>query len=212
MKRVILFTLVLLTVLGAVFAADPVNAVTITVASMVMEPARVTPSISIGFAATGFSYMASTTENATLITDLDLTRDGSFTFSLLTTEEVNILALNSRTTLFIEIEADGFHLYEDVDPTSKEGFALAGATVLEKDAVPITSLEPDINIPGFSGSDENVAVEHTGGKNNKIEVVFNPGKTRAELVLGTFHVDWKGKRILDPGLYKAEVKVSYSTL
>ncbi len=212
MRKAILFTFVLLAVLGAVFAADPVNAVSITVASMVMEPARVTPSISIGFAATGFSYMASTTDNATLITDLDLTKDGSFTFSLLTTEEVNILALSSRTALFIEIEADGFHRYEDVDPASKEGFALSGATILEKDAVPITSLEPDINIPGFSGSDENVSVEHMGGKNNRIEVTFNPGKTRAELVLGTFHVDWEGKKVLDPGLYKAEVKVSYSTL
>ena len=212
MRRAILFTLVLLTALCAVFAADPVNAVSITVASMVMEPARVTPSISIGFSATGFSYTASTADNATLITDLDLTKDGSFTFSLLTTEEVNILALSSRTALSIEIEADGFHLYEDVDPSAKEGFAMSGSTILERDAVPITSIEPDISIPGFSGSDENVRVEHTGGKNNRIEVTFNPGKTRAELVLGTFHVDWKGKKILDPGIYKAEVRVSYSTL
>ena len=212
MRRAILFTLVLLTALCAVFAADPVNAVSITVASMVMEPARVTPSISIGFAATGFSYTASTADNATLITDLDLTKDGSFTFSLLTTEEVNILALSSRTALSIEIEADGFHLYEDVDPSAKEGFAMSGSTILERDAVPITSIEPDISIPGFSGSDENVRVEHTRGKNNRIEVTFNPGKTRAELVLGTFHVDWKGKKILDPGIYKAEVRVSYSTL
>ena len=69
-----------------------------------------------------------------------------------------------------------------------------------------------VGVPGFSGSDENVSVEHVGGKNNKIEVTFNPGKTRADLVLGTFRVDWKGNSKLESGIYKAEVMVSYSTL
>ena len=212
MRKAFVFTVLILTALCVVYAAEPINAVSVIVASLVNEPEPVSPFISIGFTATGFSYVASTTEDSTLITDLDLTKDGSFTFSLLTADEVNILGLYQHSAISIEIEADGFHLYEDPDPSSMEGFYLSGLAIKERNAVPISSFEPEIKIPGFAGSDENVVVEHINGKNNTIEVTFNPGKTRADLVLGTFRVDWQGKKILESGIYKADVMVSYSTL
>jgi len=212
MRRVLVFTLLLLVALGSVFSADQPNSVSIIVASVVKEPAIVTPTISISFASAAVSYLSSTSDDSTLVEDVDLTKDGSFSFSLLTADEVNILGFSHKAALSIEIDADGFHLYEDPDPDARGSAYYAGLTVKKRNAVPISTIEPEINIPGFSGSDENVRVEHVGGKNNKIEVTFNPGKTRADLVLGTFKVDWKGSSKLESGIYKAEVMVSYSTL
>lgn len=212
MKKLSAVTFLLLTVLCSVFSADPVNAVSLVVVSVVKEPPVVTPTISISFATTSVSYLSSPSGDSAVVEDLDLTKDGSFSFSLLTADEVNILGLSYKAALAIEIEADGFHLYEDPDSDARGSAYYSGLTVKQRNAVPITSFEPEINIPGFAGSDENVKVEHIGGKGNKIEVTFNPGKTRADLVLGTFKVDWKGNSKLEAGIYKAEVMVSYSTL
>jgi len=212
MRRILAVTILLLVALGSVFSADQSSSVSIVVASVVKEPAIVTPTISISFASAAVSYLSSTSDDSTLVEDVDLTKDGSFSFSLLTADEVNILGFSHKAALSIEIDADGFHLYEDPDPDARGSAYYAGLTVKKRNAVPISSFEPEINIPGFSGSDENVRVEHVGGKSNKIEVTFNPGKTRADLVLGTFKVDWKGNSKLESGVYKAEVMVSYSTL
>ena len=212
MKKILAFTVLLLTVLCSVFAADPAASVSIVVASVVKEPVLVTPTISISFASTAVSYLSSTTGESTVVDDIDLTKDGSFSFSLLTADEVNIIGVSYKAALSIEIEADGFHLYEDVDPNARGSAYYSGLSVKKRNAVPISSFEPEISIPGFEGSDENVSVQHISGKNNKIEVTFNPGKTRSDLVLGTFKVDWKGNSKLESGIYKAEVMVSYSTL
>lgn len=212
MRKLLAFTVLLLAVLCSVFAADSATAVSIVVASVVKEPVLVTPTISISFANAVVSYLSSTTGESAVVEDIDLTKDGSFSFSLLTADEVNIIGVSYKAALSIEIEADGFHLYEDTDPNARGSAYYSGLSVKKRNAVPISSFEPEINIPGFSGSDENVSVQHTIGKNNKIEVTFNPGKTRADLVLGTFKVDWKGNSNLESGIYKAEVMVSYSTL
>ena len=212
MRRILVFTLLLLTALCTAFSADPVNAVSVIVASIVKEPEIVTPTISISFATASLSSLSSLAGEDVVVEDLDLTKDGSFTFSLLTADEVNLLGFSHKAALSIEIEADGFHLYEDTDPNARGSAYYSGLSVKKRNAVPISSFEPEIDIPGFSGSDENVRVEHTGGKNNRIEVTFNPGRTRADLVLGTFKVDWKGDTKLEAGIYKAEVMVSYSTL
>ena len=213
MKKILVFTAILFSVLCGLCAAEPVNAVSVTVASIVKEPATVTPTISIGFnTSVNYSYSTTTTGEGMTISDLDLSKDGSFSFSLLTMDEVNIFGVSQRSALSIEIEADGFHLYEDVGGSHQDGFSLADARIKERNAVPITSLSPEIDIPQFYGSDENVEVNHVGGKSNKIEVTFNPGKTKSDLVIGTFKVDWKGKQELDAGIYKADVKVLYETL
>lgn len=214
MKKVLLVTFLLLTVLSGLFAAEPINAVSVTVASIVKEPVAVSPSIavSINAAAVQFSYLSTPGSDGTIVSGLDLTKDGSFSFSLLTTDEVNILGFSQRAALSIEIEADGFHLYEETKDNLKDGFSLAETRIKERNAVPITSLSPEISIPNFGGADENVTVNHVDGKNNKIEVTFNPGKTKSDLVIGSFRVDWQGKKELDEGIYKAEVMVLYSTL
>ncbi|MBO4393201.1 MAG: hypothetical protein J5800_02545 [Spirochaetales bacterium] len=212
MKKFLVVTAILFAVLFCLYAAEPINAVSVTVATIVKEPVTVTPSISVGInTAMNFSYYSTPGGEQAVVTDLDLTEDGSFTFSLLTTEEINIFGMAQRSAVSIEIEADGFHLYEEASDGLKDGFSLADTRIKERNAVPITSFAPEISIPNFSGSDENVSVNHVGDKNNKIEVTFNPGKTRSDLVIGSFKVDWKGKKDLDEGIYKAEVMVVYST-
>ena len=214
MKKFLFVTFLFVVALFGLCAADPINAVSVTVASIVKEPVQVTPSftISIDAAAMPVSTVSNLEGESMTISDLDLTKDGSFSFSLQTADEVNIFGAALRSALSIEIEADGFHLYESSNPGSREGFAAAASSIKERNAVPITSIAPEIDIPHFSGSDENVKVNHIDGKNNKIEVTFNPGKTRSDLIIGSFKVDWKGKQELDEGIYKAEVMVSYSTL
>ena len=214
MKKALFIIVVLFTALVGLFAAEPVNAVQVTVASIVKEPVTVTPSISVSVTTTAvqFSYLSNTASDSTVVEGLDLTEDGSFSFSLLTADEVDIFGSAQRAALSIEIEADGFHLYEDTKDSARDGFSLADSRIKERNAVPITSLSPEISIPNFTGADENVTVNHVGGQNNKVEVTFNPGKTKADLVLGTFRVEWKGKKELDEGIYKAEVMVVYSTL
>ena len=212
MKKILLFTVLLFMALFCVSAAEPFNAVSVTIASIVKEPFTVTPTITVGINATmNYSYTSTFGEESAVISDLDLTQDGSFTFSLLTADEINIFGAAQRSAVSIEIEADGFHLYEETQGGLKDGFSLADTRIKERNAVPITSFAPEISIPNFSGSDENVSVNHVDGKSNKIEVTFNPGKTRSDLVIGSFKVDWKGKEELDEGIYKAEVMVVYST-
>ena len=77
--------------------------------------------------------------------------------------------------------------------------------------MPLASNNPEIEIPQFYGNNENVVVSHSGASKNAIEVQFNKGTTKANLVLGTFNVEWEGKRPLDAGIYKAKVSVVYST-
>ena len=212
MKKFLVVTAIMFAVLFGLYAAEPINAVSVTVATIVKEPVAISPTFSVNInATTNFTYYSTPDGEQTIISDLDLSEDGSCTFSLLTTDEINIFGVSQRSALSIEIEADGFHLYEDKGQELKDGFSLADTQIKQRNAVPITSLSPEIDIPQFNGTDENVTVNHLGGKNNKIEVIFNAGKTKSDLVIGTFRVGWNGKQELDEGIYKAEVQVIYST-
>ena len=95
-----------------------------------------------------------------------------------------------------------FYFQDVVGPKAYESFYQLLLSVKQK--------SPEVEIPEFRGSNENVSVYHTGD-GNKIGVQFNKGITKADLVLGTFSISWKGKSPLDEGVYKAKVSVVYST-
>ena len=60
MRRVLVVSILLLSALLGLFAADPINAVSVTVATIVKEPAPVTPSISVTFNPTGLTSFTAT--------------------------------------------------------------------------------------------------------------------------------------------------------
>ena len=205
---IILFSVVLA---GALFAAEDPTSTTVTIASIVKEPMPVNPSIIIGIGSAQLTSYISPETETTVITGLDLTRDGTFTFALMTSEEIVVTTNSTKLNLEIEIVAEGFHLY-DYDYTGfLEGSSLDEANIKERNAVPLKTNSPDIEIPQFYGTNENVTVTHTEGTRNKIHIQFNKGTTKANLILGTFNVEWDGKRPLDAGIYKAKVSVIYST-
>ena len=194
----------------SLFAEDPTMS-TVTIASVVQEPLQVNPSIIIGIGSAELSSYVSPETEMTVITGLNLTKDGTFTFALMTSEEINIVSNNSKMYLQIEIVVEGFHLY-DYDYTGiMEGSSMDAANIKQRDAVPLLSTTPEIEIPQFYGNNENVTVRHSQGAKNKINIEFNKGITKAQLILGTFNVEWQGKRPLDVGIYKAKVSVIYST-
>ena len=213
---IILFSMVLF---APLFAADSTTT-TVTIASMVEAPVKVTPAIVLTFVTPEISTTISTVSSTTgttaeteassaVISGLNLTEEGTLTFSLLTNDEIVVTTESTKLNLTIEILADGFHLYDD--SSVYEGSVLDDSKIKQRNAVPLVSNAPDINIPQFYGNNENVVVNHTGASKNAIEVQFNKGTTRANLVLGTFDVSWEGKRPLDAGIYKAKVSVVYST-
>ena len=211
MKK-ILFTIVLLS-LAICFAlcADDMTSTTVTIASIVQSPLQVNPSIIIGIGSAELSSYVSPETETTVITGLNLMKDGTFTFALMTSEEINIISNNHKVSLQIEIIAEGFHLY-DYDYTGiMEGSSMDEANIKVHNAVPLLSSTPEIDIPQFYGTNENVTVNHAPGAKNKIDIQFNKGITKADLILGTFNVAWEGKRPLDAGIYKAKVSVIYST-
>ncbi len=217
MRKVLVVTAMLLAALTGLFAADPNNAVSVTIASIVKEPVPISPHIVVGITTASISYTYSTTystetgEAISTADGVDLSKDGSFTFALITSDEVNVIGKAQRAALSIEITADGFHLYEDAK-ADMEGFALSGSTIKKRNAVPIKNIRPEINIPGFYGKDENVEVNHLDD-NNRIEIMFNPGRTRSDLTIGTFKVDWDGQQDVEKdGNYRAEISVVYCTL
>ena len=210
MKKILLaLTLVLLIVAAPVFA-DPVGLSSVTIASLVKELVKVSPSITISFSPaniTGYTTLPTGGDSA-VITGLDLSKDGSFSFQLMTSQEVNVTNGSQRASVDIEITVDGFHLY---DLESAGDVAMnEDALIKKRYAVPIASGSPDIDIPQFSGANENVSV-HTAGSGNKVEVTFNQGVTKSDLVLGTFTVEWKGIENLEAGIYKAKVSVQYGS-
>jgi hypothetical protein len=211
MKK-ILFTIAMLSLIICcpVFAEDLTSS-TVTVASIVQAPLQVNPSIIIGIGSAELSSYVSPETETTVITGLNLMKDGTFTFALMTSEEINIVSNNHKMSLQVEIVAEGFHLY-DYDYTGiMEGSSMDEANIKERNAVPLLSTTPEIEIPQFYGSNENVTVNHTSAMKNKINIQFNKGVTKADLILGTFNVAWEGKRPLDAGIYKAKVSVIYST-
>lgn len=202
MKRMLtLFMLILVLCMCPAFA----DSSTVTIASVVDGRPNLNPYIVIGIGSVQLSYTVESGVDTTTISGLDLTQDGSFTFAMLTSEEVRIFTESQKYGLAIEIIADGFHLYGYGSGSQADSLILR-----QRDAVPLLTTTPDIEIPGFDGDDENVDVWHSGG-NNRIEVRFNRGTTRAELVLGTFNIGWKGISPLEEGVYKAKVSVIYST-
>ncbi|MBR1582681.1 MAG: hypothetical protein IKP61_00190 [Spirochaetales bacterium] len=211
MKK-ILFTIAMLSLIicCSVFAEDLTSS-TVTVASIVQAPLQVNPSIIIGIGSAELSSYVSPETETTVITGLNLMKDGTFTFALMTSEEINIVSNNNKMSLQVEIIAEGFHLY-DYDYTGiMEGSSMDEANIKERNAVPLLSTTPEIEIPQFYGSNENVTVNHISPEKNKINIQFNKGVTKADLILGTFNVAWEGKRPLDAGIYKAKVSVIYST-
>ena len=206
---IILFSMVLCSLL---FAEDSTTT-TVTIASVVEAPIKENPSIIINFVTPDIATTVETNtgEETTVITGLNLTEDGSFTFSLMTSEEITVTTNSTKLNLQIEIVADGFHLYDYDYTGADEGSVLNDSKIKQRNAVPLLSTKPEINIPQFYGSNENVVVNHANGAGNAIEVQFNKGTTRANLVLGSFNVEWEGKRPLEAGIYKAKVSVVYST-
>lgn len=207
MRKAIL-TLLLLMVLCFGFAfADTTS---LTIASIVKDTTQINPSIIIGIGSAELTYYVNPDQETTEITGLNLTQDGSFTFALMTSEEVIINSESQKYGLSIEIQADGFHLYDYDYTGSMNGSSGEELNIKQKYAVPLTTSNPEVEIPGFYGANENITVYHSGSK-NRIEVQFDKGKTKAELILGTFTIQWKGKRPLEAGIYKAKVNVIYST-
>ncbi len=205
--RKVLLTLLALLVLCVGFAfADTTS---LTIASIVKDTTQINPSIIIGIGSAELTYYVNPDQETTEITGLNLTQDGSFTFALMTSEEVIINSESQKYGLAIEIQADGFHLYDYSYNGSMNGSS-EELSIKQKYAVPLTTSNPEVEIPGFYGANENVTVYHSGGK-NRIEIQFDKGRTKAELILGTFSIDWKGKRPLEAGIYKAKVNVIYST-
>ena len=206
MRKVIL-TLLALMVLCVGFAfADTTS---LTIASIVKDTTQINPSIIIGIGSAELTYYVNPDQELTEITGLNLTQDGSFTFALTTSEEVIINSESQKYGLAIEIQADGFHLYDYNYNGSMNGSS-EELSIKQKYAVPLATSNPEVEIPGFYGANENVTVYHSGSK-NRIEVQFDKGRTKSELILGTFTIQWKGKRPLEAGIYKAKVNVIYST-
>lgn len=209
MKRAILIVALTVLMVFSAFAASDQSSV-VTVGSVVLGNIQGNPKIIIGIGATDMSQYLTQDKETTVITGLNLTKDGSYSFVLLTSEEV-ILGISKRTAMEIEIYAEGFDLYDYDYNGATEGSSMESASIKMKNAVPILSTTPEIKIPTFSGKDQNVSVSHIGSSNNKISVEFLPGMTKANLILGSFTVEWNGKRPLDAGIYKAKVSVIYST-
>lgn len=207
MRKVIL-TALLFTVLiiGTAFA----DTTSLTIASVVNDTTQINPSIIIGVGSAELTYYVNPDQEITEITGLNLSQDGNFTFALMTSEEVIINTESQKYGLSIEIRADGFHLYDYDYTAGMDGTSGNEPKIKQKYAVPLTTSSPEVEIPDFYGANENVSVYHSGSK-NRIEIQFDKGKTKSELILGTFTIQWKGKRPLEAGIYKAKVNVIYST-
>lgn len=206
---IILFAIALCSPL---FAADSTTT-TVTIASVVPAPIKANPAIIISFVTPELTTTVTTAtgEETTVITGMNLTEDGSLKFSLMTSEEITVTTNSTKLNLQIEIVAEGFHLYDYDYTGATEGSLMDESKIKQRNAVPLRSTTPEIDIPQFYGNNENVVVNHTGAGKNAIEVQFNKGTTKANLVLGTFDVEWEGKRPLDAGIYRAKVSVVYST-
>ena len=213
MRKVLLVIILFSIALCApLFAADSTTT-TVTIASVVPAPIKANPAIIISFVTPELTTTVTTAtgEESTVITGMNLTEDGSLKFSLMTSEEITVTTNSTKLNLQIEIVAEGFHLYDYDYTGATEGSLMDESKIKQRNAVPLLSNTPEIQIPQFYGNNENVVVNHTGAGKNAIEVQFNKGTTKANLVLGTFDVEWEGKRPLDAGIYKAKVSVVYST-
>ena len=213
MRKVILAIILLCATLCAPLFAEDTTSTTVTIASVVEAPIKASPSIIITFVTPDIqtNIEADTEADSTVITGLNLTEDGHLTFSLMTSEEVVVSTESTKLNLMIEIVAEGFHLYDYDYTGSTESSVLNDSKIKQRNAVPLLSNAPEINIPQFHGNNENVVVSHANGAANAIEVQFNKGTTKANLILGSFNVEWEGKRPLEAGIYKAKVSVVYST-
>ncbi len=212
MRKYLIVALLLLTIAGGLFAADQMSGTSVTIASVVTPPEPVNPSIIIGIGSTELSYYMSPDMETTAITGINLMEDGEFSFALMTSEEVRIPRGTSiRSFLDIEVKAEGFHLYDYNYTGFLEGSSMDESNIKRRDAVPLLSENPKIEINSFFGTDENVEVYYTSGKNSKITIEFREGVTKANLILGTFKVQWKGQRPLEAGIYKAKVSIIYSS-
>ena len=101
MRKVLLAIILLGIVLCAPLFAEDSTSTTVTIASVVEAPLKASPSIVISFVTPEIqtNIEANTEADATVITGLNLTEDGSFTFSLMTSEEI-VVTTNS-TKLFL---------------------------------------------------------------------------------------------------------------
>ena len=215
MRKALIVIIIISMALCAPLFAEDSTTTTVTIASIVEAPVKENPAIIISFVTPEISTTVTTSSSTTTeeiesgVTGLNLTEDGSLTFSLMTSEEITVTTNSTKLNLSIEIVADGFHLYDD--SSVSEGSLLDDSKIKQRNAVPLVSNTPEIQIPQFYGSNQNVEVNHAGGAKNAIEVQFNKGTTKANLILGSFDVAWEGKYPLDAGIYKAKVSVVYST-
>ncbi len=211
MRRVLIVFLLFAVVLAGQAFADTTNLSSVTIASIVQGQMDINPSIMIGVGSAELSYLMTPDKETATIGNLNLMDDGYFTFALMTSDDVRIISENYKYSIEIEIRTEGFHLFDYSTAGMLEGSSMDEAMIKRRNAVPLVTDRPEILIPGFHGQDENVAVSHIGKEDNKINVTFKPGLTKAELVLGTFDVSWKGQKPLEPGVYKARVSLVYST-
>ncbi|MBR2282666.1 MAG: hypothetical protein IJ863_08595 [Spirochaetales bacterium] len=212
MKKLLFVSMLLIVLLaGQVYADGKLNSSAVTIASVVSPPEAANPSIIIGIGSAELSYYMTPDQETTAITGINLMEDGRFTFALMTSEEVRIFKGAPKNLLHIEVRAEGFHFYDYNYTGYLEGSSMDESNIKQFNAVPLLSTTPYITISTFYGSNENVEVRHVENQGNKIEVEFLEGITKAELILGTFTVEWKGKRPLEAGIYKAKVSIIYST-
>ncbi len=212
MRRALLCIACILVLVSAGLFAQTQTSV-VRLSSIVKNQTSGNPSVIIGINSTtlDFDTLMDPNIEATAITGLDLTEDGVFTFALMTSENVYMSSGSSSYIMSIEVSADGFHRYEYKDSQHQAGYSMEGSDIVEYEAVPIKSLTPNIQIPRFQGENENVSVVKTSDRGNVVNVQFNPGHTRSQLILGTFSVEWEGRKPLEAGIYKAEVYITYST-
>ena len=211
MKKLLFISLLLVLVLTGQVYAETMTGSSVTIASVVQPPETTNPSIIIGIGSAELSYYMTPDQETTAVTGINLMEDGQFTFVLMTSEEVRIPRGGQKTYLHIEVKAEGFHRYDYNYTGLLEGSSMDEANIKEHNAVPLLSTTPYITIANFYGDNENVDVKHVENKGNKVEIQFLEGVTKANLILGTFTVEWKGKRPLEAGIYKAKVSITYST-
>ena len=162
MKKTAIFAVLILVLALQVL---PATTSRVVLASSVLNRTQTNPAVIVNIQTADVSaYVESGIETST-ITDLNLSEKGSITFSLMTSAEVYISSGTVKSGLDIEIVAEGFHRY-DYDQKLSSGRTYDDEKyIVEKNAVPLDSMTPEIEIPRFYGSDENCAVKHSGAGN-----------------------------------------------
>lgn len=208
MKRVLIALIMIAVLATSAFAVEEKKTL-VSITSIVDVPEQGNPGILIGIGSAEISSVIRPDQETTTISGINLMADGDFSFALITSEEVFLKS--SRNSIYVEILAEGFHRYEYSDTGSAA--IMDDSAIVQKNAVPLLSTTPEIKLPIYDGTDDenHISVTYLNSTRNKVAITFNPGTTKANLIVGTFKVEWKGMMPLDAGIYKAKVNVVYST-